>query len=73
MKFGIYKHNKTGNLYQVLHVAKHTETSEQFVVYKRCTNENIWVRPYDMFNEIIELDGKHVPRFEYQHETKERK
>ena len=58
MKTGRYQHFK-GNYYQVLHIAKHSETEEEFVVYQPEYGEKgIWIRPLDMFNETIERDGK---------------
>ena len=61
---GIYRHYK-GSLYQVLHVAKHSETEEELVVYRCLYGEyDVWVRPLAMFTESIEVNGKEVPRFE---------
>ena len=61
---GIYRHYK-GNLYQVLHTAKHSETEEALVVYRCLYGEyDVWVRPLAMFTETIEVDGKQVDRFE---------
>ena len=58
-----YKHFK-GNLYKVLHVAKHSETLEDIVVYQAMYGEKgIWVRPKSMFEEVIERDGKTFRRF----------
>lgn len=66
LRLGKYKHSKTGNFYQVLNVAKHSETLEDLVVYE-CLYDNplskIWVRPLEMFLEDVELNGKKVPRF----------
>ncbi|MGP5175105.1 DUF1653 domain-containing protein [Psychrobacter immobilis] len=61
---GIYRHYK-GNLYQVLHTAQHSETEEALVVYRCLYGEyGVWVRPLSMFSETVEVEGKHVPRFE---------
>ena len=65
LKKGRYKHYK-GNYYEVLGTARHSETEEWMVVYKTLYGEfSTWVRPYDMFFEEVEVDGKMVPRFEY--------
>ncbi|MCD0188295.1 MULTISPECIES: DUF1653 domain-containing protein [Acinetobacter] len=56
LKKGIYQHYK-GQLYQVLHVATHSETQEKLVVYQCLYGDySIWVRPLDMFKEHITLD-----------------
>ena len=61
---GIYKHYK-GELYEVFMTAQHSETEEWLVVYKALYGEEgMWVRPYGMFVEEIEIDGKAVKRFE---------
>jgi hypothetical protein len=61
---GLYQHYK-GNLYEVMMTAQHSETEEWVVVYKALYEENgIWVRPYEMFVEKIEVDGMLLPRFE---------
>ena len=58
-----YRHFK-GNIYKVLHVAKHSETFEDIVVYQAMYGEQgIWVRPKSMFEEVIERDGKTFRRF----------
>ena len=63
LKKGIYRHYK-GSLYEVLHTAQHSETEEWMVVYRALYgDEGIWVRPYQMFTEKIELDGRTVKRF----------
>ena len=70
MKLGKYKHYK-GKFYEVIGVARHSETFEELVVYKALFKseefgENaIWVRPKTMFVEMINIDGKEVPRFEF--------
>ena len=59
-----YRHFK-GNLYRVLHIAKHSETLEEMVVYQAMYGDrDIWVRPKAMFEEVIERDGKTFRRFE---------
>ncbi|KAA0913197.1 DUF1653 domain-containing protein [Psychrobacter sp. ANT_WB68] len=61
---GIYRHYK-GSLYQVLHVANHSETEEELVVYRCLYGEyGVWVRPLAMFTESVTVDGKKAPRFE---------
>ena len=66
IKTGIYKHYK-GNLYEVLLTARDSETEEWMVVYRTLYEDvsTMWVRAYDMFTEIIEIEGKRVKRFEY--------
>ncbi|MDR7857466.1 DUF1653 domain-containing protein [Tissierella sp.] len=59
-----YRHFK-GNEYLVLHIAKHSETLEDMVVYQALYGEfGIWVRPLDMFLEQVERDGIMTNRFE---------
>lgn len=61
---GTYKHYK-GKLYEVLDVARHSETLEYFVVYKTLYGDfDTWVRPLEMFTETVEVDGVEVKRFE---------
>lgn len=69
IKTGKYKHFK-GSFYQVLHLARHSETEEMMVVYHPLyTNEQgdseLWVRPLSMFDETIERDGQSFKRFVY--------
>jgi hypothetical protein len=60
---GRYRHYK-GNLYEVLGVARHSETAEQLVVYTALYGERgLWVRPLAMFRESVRVDGADVPRF----------
>lgn len=69
MKKGIYRHFK-GNLYEVIGVARHSESLEEMVVYKALYgNGDMWVRPVSMWDEIIERDGRTFPRFEFVNET----
>lgn len=62
---GRYRHTKKGMIVEVLGVGKHSETLEDFVVYFH--DGNLWIRPYAMFFDEIELDGERVPRFEPLH------
>ena len=63
IKKGIYKHYK-GNLYQVLAVARHSETEEEMVFYQTLYGDySFWVRPLAMFEEIIEREGREIQRF----------
>lgn len=65
IKLGLYKHFK-GNKYEVIGIAKHSETLEEMVVYKALYGDgDIWVRPAKMWNETIQRDGKTFKRFEY--------
>jgi hypothetical protein len=70
LALGKYRHYK-GKHCEVLGVALHSETQEPLVVYRNCEDseatktEQLRARPYDLFVETIEIDGKKVPRFEY--------
>jgi hypothetical protein len=65
IKIGKYRHFK-GNMYEVIGIAKHSETLEEMVVYRALYgNGELWVRPASMWNETIERDGKVFRRFEY--------
>ena len=60
---GTYRHYK-GNLYEVVDVARHSETEEQLVVYRALYGERgLWVRPLAMFEESVVIDGVDQPRF----------
>lgn len=60
---GRYRHYK-GHDYEVIAVARHSETLEPVVVYRALYGEGgLWVRPYAMFCETIVVDGKSVRRF----------
>lgn len=62
---GYYRHYK-GTVYFVIGEATHTETGEQMVVYHQGSdNLQIWARPKAMFLELVEVDNRKVPRFEY--------
>lgn len=61
---GRYRHFK-GNEYEVLHIAHHSETLAPLVVYRALYGRReVWVRPAEMWNEIITRDGKTFRRFE---------
>ena len=62
---GRYRHFK-GKEYEVLYIAKHSETLEDMVVYKALYGEGgVWVRPLSMWNETVERDGKCFQRFTF--------
>ena len=65
IKLGKYRHFK-GNEYEVIGIAKNSETLEETVVYKALYGDGgLWVRPASMWNETVERDGKTFKRFEY--------
>ena len=65
IKPGRYRHFK-GKEYEVLGVARHSETEEELVVYRALYgNFGLWVRPVSMWNETVERDGKTFRRFTY--------
>ena len=69
LKKGIYRHFK-GNEYKLIDVAKHSETMEEFVVYKALYGEyGTWVRPLALFANEIERDGYKGPRFVWVREN----
>jgi hypothetical protein len=60
---GRYQHFK-GGLYEVIGIARHSETQEEMVVYRPLYGEGgLWVRPRAMFEETVTHEGKSVPRF----------
>jgi hypothetical protein len=66
MELGLYKHHK-GNIYEVIGIAKHSETLENMVVYKatyQSEGHNLWVRPLKMFLETVIIEGVEKNRFE---------
>ena len=65
IKLGKYRHFK-GNEYEVIAIAKHSETTEDYVVYRALYgNGGMWVRPASMWNETVERDGVTYKRFTY--------
>lgn len=68
IKLGRYRHYK-GNDYQVIGVARHSETEEELVVYRKLYDDgSLWVRPLAMFLEDVTVDGQTMPRFSWQGE-----
>ena len=65
IKPGRYRHYK-GKDYEVIAVARHSETEEEMVVYRTLYGDfSLWVRPLKMFLEIVEVEGREVPRFRF--------
>ena len=65
IKLGKYRHFK-GMEYEVIGIAKHSETLEDMVVYRALYGEGgLWVRPAAMWQESVTRDGKTQPRFTY--------
>ena len=66
IKPGPYRHYKGGE-YQVIDVARHSETEEWLVVYRTLYGAcDLWVRPLSMFTEQVTVNGESVPRFQWQ-------
>ena len=62
---GKYRHFK-GKCYEVIGVARHSESGEELVVYRPLYGERgLWVRPLSMWNELVERDGKTCRRFTF--------
>ena len=70
VKLGKYQHFK-GNFYEVIGMARHSETLEEYVIYKalykheKYGENSVWIRPVKMFLENVTRDGKTMPRFKY--------
>ena len=65
IKLGRYRHFK-GKEYEVIGLARHSETQEEMVVYRALYGDfGLWVRPARMWNETVERDGKTFRRFTY--------
>lgn len=68
LQAGTYRHNKSGNLYEVLGVALETESDLAVVVYRPLYDHEfgyaLFTRPYEMFIGSVELNGALRPRFE---------
>ena len=68
IKPGRYRHYKGGE-YEVLGLARHSETEEEFVVYRQLYGAGEWwIRPKEMFAENVIIDGRAVPRFQFLQE-----
>ena len=65
LKPGKYRHFKGGE-YELIGIAKHSETLEPMVIYRALYGEGgLWVRPAAMWNEIVDKPEYHGPRFRY--------
>jgi hypothetical protein len=65
IKPGRYRHFK-GNEYEVVGIAKDSETMQEVVVYRALYGDHgLWVRSAQMFAETVTRDGRTMPRFEY--------
>nr|WP_321465303.1 DUF1653 domain-containing protein [uncultured Desulfobulbus sp.] len=63
LPLGRYRHYKGGE-YEVLGVVRHSETLEPLVLYRPLYNATgLWVRPFAMFTEKIEINGRRQRRF----------
>ncbi len=69
MQLGLYKHYK-GNPYNLMGVARHSESLEEMVVYQAMYGDyRLWVRPKELFFGTLMVDGQEVPRFTFVDET----
>ena len=65
LKLGKYRHFKGGE-YELIGIAKHSETLEPMVVYRALYEDGgLWVRPASMWTETVSRDGYDGPRFQY--------
>jgi len=64
-KPGIYQHYR-GNYYHAIGICRHSETLEEMVVYRALyADYGTWVRPKNMFCEMVSINGASVPRFKF--------
>jgi hypothetical protein len=63
---GVYRHNKSGKLYEVVGTALHTETDEELVIYRPLyeSKHGLFARPLVMFTELVNINGQAMSRFE---------
>lgn len=62
---GRYRHYK-GNFYEVIDIARHSETEEELVVYRKLYGDrSLWIRPAGMFLENVVVEGREMARFTY--------
>ena len=65
LNLGIYEHYK-GRRYELIGIAKHSETLEDVVVYRALYGDGqMWVRPFSMFIEDVEVNEEKIPRFKF--------
>ncbi len=65
LKLGKYRHYK-GKEYEVIGIARHSETLEELVIYRALYGDcALWSRPLNMFLEDVEIEGVKIPRFKY--------
>lgn len=65
IKLGKYRHYK-GKEYEVIGIARHSETLEEMVIYRALYGDfDLWARPLNMFLEEVEIGDKKIPRFQY--------
>jgi len=63
IQFGVYRHYK-GGLYEVQGVVRHSETLQPMVLYRALYGQRgLWVRPFDMFLETVQVADRTVSRF----------
>jgi len=71
IKYGKYQHYTNKKFYELMGVARHSETLEEMIIYKALSHSEdsgdnqIWVRPRKMFFEEVAHDNKSVPRFKW--------
>ncbi len=63
---GTYRHTKSGKFYEVLGTALQTETNDVLVIYRPLYDHKyeFFARPYEMFIQMVDINGKQQPRFE---------